>query len=78
MNAAADRDLEMIALKAIQKPQGLRYPSAAALADDLEAYLAGEPISARSGGFTEVFARLFRETHHAPILKNWGVLVDVA
>ena len=74
VNAKADRDLEMISLKAIQKPIGLRYSSAAAMADDLESYLAGEPVSARSGGFTQVLARLFRETHHAPVLKNWGVL----
>jgi eukaryotic-like serine/threonine-protein kinase len=74
VNAKADRDLEMISLKAIQKPIGLRYASAAAMADDLESYLAGEPVSARSGGFTQVLARLFRETHHAPVLKNWGVL----
>jgi len=74
LNAKADPDLEMIALKAIQKPPDLRYPSAAAMADDLEAYLAGEPVSARSGRFTQVIARLFRETHHAAVLKNWGVL----
>ena len=37
----------MIALKALQKPADLRYTSADALADDLEAYLSGEPISAR-------------------------------
>jgi serine/threonine-protein kinase len=74
VNAKADRDLEMIALKAIQKPPDLRYPSAGAMADDLEAFLAGEPISARSGGFTQVLARLFRETHHAAVLRNWGLL----
>ncbi len=74
LNAKVDRDLEMVALKAIQKPPDLRYPSAAAMADDLEAFLAGEPISARSGGITQVIARLFRETHHAAVLRNWGLL----
>ncbi len=74
VNPKADRDLEMVALKAIQKPPDLRYPSAAAMADDLEAFLAGEPISARSGGFTQVISRLFRETHHAAVLRNWGLL----
>lgn len=74
VNPKADRDLELIALRALQKPPGLRYPTAAAMADDLEAYLGGEPISARSGAFTQVLARLFRETHHATVLENWGLL----
>lgn len=74
LNAKADRELEMVALRCLQKPPELRYPSAAALADDLEAYLAGEPVSARSAGFSEVLGRVFRETHHAPVLENWGLL----
>ena len=74
INARADRDLEMIALRCLQKPADLRYESAAALADDLEAYLAGEPISARSGHFSQVIANWFRETHHAVVLQNWGLL----
>jgi serine/threonine-protein kinase len=64
----------MIALKCLQKPPELRYDSAAALADDLEAYLADEPTAARSGVFSQVVARVFRETHHATVLENWGLL----
>ena len=74
LNEDADPDLELIALKCLQKPQDLRYPTAAALADDLEAYLAGEPVSARGGRFTDLVHRTFRETHHAPVLENWGLL----
>jgi len=69
-----DRDLEMIALKSLQKPQELRYASAGGLAADLRAFLAGETIAARRGGLADVFARLFRETHHAVVLENWGLL----
>jgi len=69
-----DRDLEMIVVRCLQKPVDLRYESAAALADDLERYLADEPISARSGRFGQVIARVFRETHHATVLENWGLL----
>jgi serine/threonine-protein kinase len=64
----------MIALKSLQKPQDLRYASAADLAADLRAYLAGEPVAARRGGLADVAARLFRETHHAVVLENWGLL----
>jgi serine/threonine protein kinase len=74
VNPRADRDLEMVALRCLQKPPELRYPSAAAMSDDLDAFLAGEPVSARSGTFTQVVARLFRETHHATVLENWGLL----
>jgi serine/threonine-protein kinase len=69
-----DRDLEMIVVRCLQKPQDLRYPSAESLANDLHAFLHDEPIAARSGQFAQVIARWFRETHHAPILENWGLL----
>lgn len=69
-----DRDLEMIVIRCLQKPIDLRYQSAGELADDLEAYLADERIAARSGRFTQVVARVFRETHHAAVLENWGTL----
>lgn len=74
LNRQIDRALEQIVLKCLQKPVDLRYDSAAALADDLEAYLAGEPISARSGALADVVTRLLGATHHAPVLENWGLL----
>jgi serine/threonine-protein kinase len=64
----------MICLRCLQKPTDLRYASAAALADDLEAYLNDESIAARSGRFAQVIAGLMRETHHAAVLENWGLL----
>jgi len=73
-NAKADRELELVALKCLQKPPELRYASAQALADDLRRYLADEPIAARSGLFSQIIDRWFRETHHATVLENWGLL----
>ncbi|HVK12307.1 MAG TPA: serine/threonine-protein kinase [Gemmataceae bacterium] len=69
-----DRDLEMICIKCLQKPPELRYASAAELAADLEAYLAGEAVSSQPSGLTYFFSRMMRETHHAVVLENWGLL----
>ena len=74
LNRRVDRRLEMIALRCLQKPQDLRYGSAADLKQDLKAYLNDESISAREGRFMQVIGNVFRETHHAQVLENWGVI----
>lgn len=74
LNPAIDADLEMIVLKALQKPADLRYVTADDFADDLQAFLANEPVAARSSRLADVLSRAFRPTHHAGILRNWGVL----
>ena len=74
LNPTVDRELELICLKCLQKPPGLRYSTAAALAADLEAYGAGQAVSASPSGLRFFLARLFRETHHADVLENWGKL----
>ncbi len=47
IRADADRDLNLICLKALEKKPEDRYPSAAAFADDLQAWLDGNPLSVK-------------------------------
>lgn len=77
LNPKVDADLEMICLKCLQKDPYLRYQTAGELAADLDAYRLGEPISVRTSGFlglANIFNRMLRETHHAVVLENWGLL----
>ena len=74
LNSKIDRELELICLKCLQKPADLRYASAGELADDLQAYQSGEPSTTRPSGLMYFFVRMLRETHHAAVLENWGLL----
>ncbi len=66
-------DLETILLEALEKEPSRRYSSAAALGDDVERFLAGEPIRARPPSIAYQ-ARLFTRRHRALV----GALLAVA
>jgi serine/threonine protein kinase/WD40 repeat protein len=47
LNPGLDRDLEAVVIKALRKDPAQRYPTAQALADDLNRWLRREPVAAR-------------------------------
>ncbi len=56
----ADRDLSVVALKCLEKDPARRYESAAALADELDRWLLGRPITARPASPIERAAKWAR------------------
>ncbi len=65
LNPRADRDLETIALKCLEKDPARRYGSAEALAEDLERWLNHEPIRARP---VSVFERVAKWVTRRPAI----------
>ncbi|MBI5369438.1 MAG: serine/threonine protein kinase, partial [Planctomycetes bacterium] len=70
-----DRDLETVILRCLEKDPARRYPSAGAVADDLDRYLADEPIAARPVGFV---GRLARRVARAPRVAAAALILVLA
>jgi len=70
------RELEWIAMKALEKDRERRYPSAAALAEDLQRYLDDFPVAARRVGAARRLGKWARR-HRAAAAAAAAVLAAV-
>jgi hypothetical protein len=77
-NPQADRDLCAVALKCLEKVPAARYESAAALADDLDRWAAGEPTRARPvGPLAQAWRWVRRHTTAAVTLPALGLVLGI-
>jgi len=72
VNRAVPADLQTLCLKCLAKEPERRYPTAAALGEELGRFLAGEPIRARP---LSRAARLYRWARRKPALATLGGLL---
>jgi WD40 repeat protein len=75
VDTAIDRDLETICLKCLEKEPAKRFGSAQAIAEDLDKWIRGEPISARPVTRTE---RTWRWCRRNPVLAALTATVVLA
>jgi TolB-like protein/Tfp pilus assembly protein PilF len=78
LNRRIDRELSTICLKCLEKDPSSRYPSAQALAEDLEHWLKHEPIRAKpSGALTHVRKWVQRKPTVAALIVSLIALASV-
>jgi serine/threonine protein kinase len=79
INPAVPRALEMIALKCLAKNPAERYPSARAVAADLERFLEGESLSISSPNLLDRLVRNLERSHFDREIHAWSrMLMHVA
>jgi serine/threonine-protein kinase len=75
LNPKIDRDLEMICLKCLEKEPRRRYKSGEELAKDLERFLNGDSISARSFNLVDRLARTLERSQYDVEFRSYGTML---
>lgn len=77
LNPKIDHDLQTICLKCLEKEPTLRYASAEELGEDLQRYLDGESITARSFNVIDRLAHTLDRDQHTADFSAWSSMVLV-
>jgi serine/threonine protein kinase len=77
LNPKIDKDLETICFKCLEKDAHHRYATAEAMAEDLQRYLNGDSIQARSSNMLDYLTRTLDRSQHDAAFHTWSTMVLV-
>jgi serine/threonine protein kinase len=75
LNTKVDPELETVCLKCLEKDRRRRYQTAEELAEDLERYLNGDPIQARTTSVLDWLTRALDRSRHDVAFHTWSTMV---